>query len=379
MPEIKYVLDQQFSETEELLKKFEFSIPRNFSNRLRHSWINTLIFLNYGYGKNLAIQDQAYIESNEIWLNQLATQYSQLEIEKLNVKQIVDFYMPVFQQAVFLLLLTQEISIVLELLDSTIEILPIFYTRKRDYLEEILQKKALEKELGRRYILERETQREALKASLAKENLFKFKIEALQEISSSIFVGTKDKNGEFDNGSSWGVLKKNIYSQYSIKVHAKILNYYGRSKESTHIKSIFEEDANMEFDQFLDSLGCKDYRGNLRRFLPFPIEIFRENQGSINSLKKRYADWDSAQIHSVLTSERGNIPDSVRPFLLGWKAIERYIEESHIFLLDSLGLTCSYHDFNLAFHFAFVGCKPEPRGLRGQWMIIMTGIPKQFH
>jgi hypothetical protein len=309
----------------------------------------------------------------------LSRKFPSFEIERLNLSSIIDYHTLIFQQSVFLLLLTHDLVTVDEMIQSTRETLPELLTSQRRKSELVELQRIEEQERLKRILMDRAARKKEEVELRIQSNLLKFKVEALKSLSYAIWVGAVDAKGNPDNGSSWGVLEKNIHSEFKRKVVANILNHYGRSKESAKVIQEFENDIeNPEFSEYIQSLGCQIYRGNLRRFSPFPKETFVNSEMDIDEARRQFKNWINNNPRSVLSADRGNVPKEVESFLVGWKTIENLFDESKIFFLENSGLFCTYSDFVFGIHVAFVASKPDNHGLRGQWLISLAGIPPRF-
>ena len=378
-PEFRYLQANRHNETESDLEESATTIPIAFSRKLKKTWINTLVCLQFLDERGISTQATEYQQKNQIWLNQFAIKYPQLEVATLKILPIVDYHLYLFQQAMFLLLLTRNLNLVTELFESTRSLVAQLSNFQRVKLEEIDKMRNAELERLRAITVERETRKKQEELDRDSSNLSRFKIESLKSLASSIYVGAPNEDGYLDNGYSWGVLQKNIYSEFCRKVTAKILNHYGRSNKGLSLIHRFEsENGKGEFEIFIKSLGCQDYRGNLRRYVQFPSELFKTDNLSLKDSKDNYRAWSSTNRSSVLSAERGNIPPEIQPFLLGWNTVANYFDEHRIFFLDNLGLKCAYSDFVLGIHIAFVAAKHDDHGLRGQWLLTLAGVPPRF-
>lgn len=143
--------------------------------------------------------------------------------------------------------------------------------------------------------------------------------------------------------------------------------------------SMFDKDVtHSEFQEFVATLNCKDYRGNLRRYSPFPLEFFEDQKLTLEDAQPLYDRWSQTYPKSVLSAGRGHVPENIKSFLEGWSQISNLFSEHAIFLCKSVGLLCHFEDFDVAIHIAFVASKPTSEGLRGQWLIVASGLAKDY-
>ena len=370
------LISKNYSEAVSILSKYKIQVPEFFSKELRKTWISTLVFMVYFAEEGIPIRDENLVTKNQSCLDKMILLNTFLEGTKFDIQEISNLQTPVFQQAFLILLKTQDNGQVNMLIESVSELIPVFRSKKEELH---LAEKELERarEAKQKAILDK---KEKAFNQEAKQILSMFKESALIELPSRIFIGSGGYTGRLDNGYSWGVQERNIYAQYSRIVNAKINNYYSSAALQIKMGNLFNYDnERTEFKNFLNFQGYLDYRGNLRKFFPFPTQIFEDNNSPQKNLVRDYELWSSEYPRSVLSADRGNIPEEVGALVKEWTKVQKYFDEAKIFFLDCLGFVCNYSEFKLGFHIAFVAAKSEVNSLRGSWLVTLTGLPEKFH
>jgi hypothetical protein len=377
---IKNLLQNNYDETVNSVSILKISIPHTFSKKLLKIWYSTLVYMVYLERRNSPVQDPDQIKVNENWIKEITSENAFLDISKIKYETFLKLQHPVFQQVLFLLLLGQDDGKVKHLLQSVTEIAPIYIARKNAHDSELREKRRADEERIAKLVEQQAIERDLKAQSQALENFEQFKIQVAKELRPSIFIGSRDLDGIEDNGFSWGVLEKNIYAQYILRITSKVNNYYFDRGIQSRVKGLLQTDlVHRGFKDFIQSLNCGIYRGNLRIYSPFPVELFESVKHTLERAALRYYKWCRTYSKSVLEADRGNIPEGIKPLLSGWTTVAPYFDEGQIFFLNCLGFICSYDDFQLGFHVAFVAAKTETNGLRGQWILTLTGLPEKFH
>ena len=375
--ELQKTLDTKYAEISAQIRKLGLRIPTTFAKKLKRPWTIALTYaVQYGPDTTF-LRSEKFKSKNLEWLGDLSTNHPVLEIDNLNVESILDLQTPIFQQAILVLLVTHNFGVVAELIESVKETIPIYSAKSLEQDQLKAQKTKLALENFQRISAEKEMQDRALISVHARDLLVKFKTDALTNLESQLFLESRDSKGDLDNGYTWGISQKRLFELYSSKVSNRIGVYNKKMREE--LISIFEKDVDRsDFQYFINSLDCKDYRGNLRRFSGFPIECFENANLSLIDANLLYNRWSLNYPKSVLSANRGHVPEDVKNFLNAWSQISRLFREDAIFLCKSVGLLCRYAKFDIAIHIAFVASKPTSDGLRGQWLVVLSGLTMNF-
>lgn len=377
VPELQKTLDAQYSETVKQLKTLDIEIPATFSKKLKRPWITTLTYAVHYGSERTFLRSENFKSKNMEWLRALSGNHPILEVENLNVESILDLQTPLFQQASLVLLVTHNFGVVTELIDSVKELTDVYLSKYGEQERLKAEKARLALEKIQNISAEKAKQKQGHIVARAQETLAAFKADALKDINSQLFLESRDSKGNLDNGFSWGISQKRIFGVYHSKVNSRI-NFASREIRGELI-SMFDRDVtHSEFQEFIATLDCKDYRGNLRRYSAFPREFFEDQNVSLEDAQPLYDRWSQTYPKSVLSAGRGHVPENIYSFLGGWGQISSLFSEHAIFFCKSVGLLCHFEDFDVAIHIAFVASKPTSDGLRGQWLIVVSGLAKDY-
>lgn len=371
------LLSDYYDETVKYVSALNIAIPNGFAKKLVRTWYSTLTCMVHLKRQGVLLRSPDNIQINKLWVSNVITQNPYLDTAGLDYENFLDLQNLIFQQTFFMRLLGHNEWKVSRLIDSVSEAAPIYIQGKEDYDVNLRENRRIEYERIKQLA---ERTEEEVNTEIAHTKFNEFSLQVSKELRPYVFVGSQNAQGLHDNGFSWGVLEENIHSQYSLKFTSKINNYYISRDVQMRIRRLLEDRSiGNGFKDFIDSLLCSEYRGNLRSFTPFPIELFQSDSQPIEQATAEYARWTKMYPDSVLDADRGNVPEEVKDLISGWKTVARFFDESRIFFLDCLGLVCSYSEFKLGFHIAFVAVKAEPNGLRGQWLITLNDLPESFH
>lgn len=377
----KSLILDQYSSTSKIFHDLDIKIPKRFSEKLFRPWLITLIYALHLNKEKLFFRSDQFVERNKTWLKEFNEHNQILQILDLNVEPILDLQTPLFQQAVLILLVTHDFEAVNELIDSVETIVPSYIEQKQFYEAKKEEAARMEREKYLELQEEKRAARKILINQKASEMLQEIKIKTLGAIKSDLLLGSKNGLDLHNNGFSWGVRPENVFSQYTNKVNAQItsLYYYNSQEIKVAMQKLFDEDSeHQEFSQFIEHLDCRQYRGNLRQFDPFPLEILSYPDIDFEKAAMEYEKWSKDHIRSVLSADRGNVPEILKVVMPAWTTISQYFKETAIFFLENLGIVFSFNDFKLAIHIAFVASKKAEFGLRGQWLITLSGLPQEY-
>ena len=377
VPKLRKTLDVHYSETLKQLKTLDIQVPATFTKKLKRPWITSLTYAVHFGSERTFLRSEKFKSKNMEWLKELSRNHPILEVESLNVESILDLQTPLFQQASLVLLVTHNFGVVTELIDSVMEFTDVYLSKTAEQERLKAEKAKLALENIQKISAEKAKQQHGHILARAQETLATFKADALKDLNSQLFLEDRDSKGNLDNGYSWGISQKRIFGLYHSKVNSRI-NFASREVRGELI-SMFDKDiTHREFQEFISALDCKDYRGNLRRYSAFPIEFFEDESFSVEEAQSLYDRWSLSYPRSVLSAGRGHVPENLKRFLAGWDQISSLFNEYAIFLCKSVGLLCRFEDFDLAIHIAFVASKPTSDGLRGQWLIVVSGLAKGY-
>ncbi len=377
VPELRRTLDERYEPTLNKVKELGIDIPGTFTKKLRRPWITTLIYAVHFGNEKTFLRSVNFKSKNMEWLKSLSEKNPILEVDDLNVESILDLQTPLFQQAILVLLVTHNFGVVTELIESTRENVEVFLAKSAEQERLADERKRIVRENFQKASAEKVKQNQVHITARAQELLSVFKADALRELKPQLFLGSQDSKGNIDNGYSWGLSQKRIFGLYHSRVNSRI-SFASRQLRG-ELVSIFEKDTtHAEFQEFIMELDCQDYRGNLRKFSAFPLEFFDGDIFPLEDAQPLYERWSQSYPKSVLSATRGHIPDGLDSFLQGWTQISSLFSEYAIFLCKSVGLLVRYAGFDLAIHIAFVASKPTTDGLRGQWLIVISGLPTEY-
>ena len=377
VPELQRTLDDHYAVTLNKVQELGIDVPSTFTKKLKRPWITTLTYAIYFGTDRTFLRSESFKTKNLEWMKNLSQNHPMLELENLNIESIHDFQTPLFQQAILVLLVTHNFGVVTELIESVKEITVVFLSKSAEQERLAAERKKYVLENFQKASAEKEKQKQIHIAARAQELLSVFKADALRDLQPQLFLGSKDSKGNIDNGYSWGLSQKRIFGLYHSKVNSRIS--FANRELRGELASIFDKDAtHPEFQEFIKKLDCQDYRGNLRRFSPFPLEFFEDQNLSLEDAQPLYDRWSQTYPKSVLSAGRGHVPENIKSFLGGWGQISSLFSEYAIFLCKSVGLLCHFEDFDVAIHIAFVASKPTSEGLRGQWLIVASGLAKDY-
>ena len=377
VPELQRTLDDHYAVTFNKVQELGIDVPGTFTKKLKRPWITTLTYAIYFGTDRTFLRSDNFKTKNLEWMKNLSQNHPMLELENLNVESILDLQTPLFQQAILVLLVTHNFGVVTELIESVREITVVFLSKSAEQERLAAERKKYVLENFQKASAEKEKQKQMQIAARAQELLSVFKADALRDLQPQLFLGSKDSKGNIDNGYSWGLSQKRIFGLYHSKVNSRIS--FANRELRGELASIFDKDTtHPEFQEFIKELDCQDYRGNLRRFSAFPLEFFDGDKFPHEDAQPLYERWSQSYPKSVLSATRGHIPDGLESFLQGWTQISSLFSEYAIFLCKSVGLLARYADFDLAIHIAFVASKPTTEGLRGQWLIVVSGLPTEY-
>ena len=377
VPELQRTLDDHYAVTLNKVQELGIDIPSTFTKKLKRPWITTLTYAVYFGTDKTFLRSENFKAKNLEWMANLSQNHPMLELENLNVESILDLQTPLFQQAILVLLVTHNFGVVTELIESVREITVVYLSKSAEQERLSAERKEYVLENFQKASAEKEKQKQMQIAARAQELLSVFKADALRDLKPQLFLGSKDSKGNIDNGYSWGLSQKTIFGLYHSKVNSRIS--FANRELRGELGSIFDKDtSHAEFQEFIVGLDCQDYRGNLRRFSAFPLEFFDGDKYPLEDAQPLYQKWSQRYPKSALSATRGHIPDGLESFLQGWTQISSLFSEYAIFLCKSVGLLARYADFDLAIHIAFVASKPTAEGLRGQWLIVISGLPTEY-
>ena len=377
VPELQRTLDDHYAVTLNKVQELGIDVPSTFTKKLKRPWITTLTYAVYFGADRTFLRSESFKTKNLEWMKYLSQNHPMLELENLNIESILDLQTPLFQQAILVLLVTHNFGVVTELIESVKEITVVFLSKSAEQERLAAERKKYVLENFQKASAEKEKQKQIHIAARAQELLSVFKADALKDLDSQLFLESRDSKGNLDNGYSWGISQKRIFGLYHSKVNSRI-NFASREIRGELI-SMFDRDVtHSEFQEFIATLNCKDYRGNLRRYSPFPLEFFEHQTLSLEDAQPLYDRWSQTYPKSVLSAGRGHVPENIKSFLGGWGQISSLFSEHAIFLCKSVGLLCHFEDFDVAIHIAFVASKPTSEGLRGQWLIVASGLAKDY-
>jgi len=377
VPELQRTLDDHYAVTLNKVKELGIDVPRTFTKKLKRPWIISLTYGVYFGSEKTFLRSENFKDKNTDWLKVLSQNHPILEVDNLNVETILDLQTPLFQQAILVLLVTHNFGVVAELIESARESTSEFISKSAEQERLTSERKKYVLENYQKISAEKEKQKQGHIVARAQETLATFKADAVTDLNSQLFLEDRDSKGNLDNGYSWGISQKRIFGLYHSKVNSRIS--FASREIRGELVSMFDKDVtHREFQEFISALDCKDYRGNLRRYSAFPIEFFEDESFSAEEARPLYDRWSQSYPRSVLSAGRGHVPENLKSFLAGWDQIESLFNEYAIFLCKSVGLLCRFEDFDLAIHIAFVASKPTSDGLRGQWLIVVSGLSKDY-
>lgn len=364
-------------------------IPAEFSYGLKSAWL-LVLFEAYIQGRDVLLETSSENEQvNRQWLMDFVSKNG-LDFTDLTFEPLFQKNPTIFTQTALSLAITGQI----ETIEKTTEtIFKALEDPSQEYVD--LCRRTYRTFTGREPKTNQELEREARAAEKQREEFARFYMSdegrtlveqayrkcrqgSLSQLRySSESMREVEQYSGYDQ--SWGTRARPVYDSYLRIFRHNALALASPSLGSEVLTKFEQTDPRIIRHEVCRFLGVNEYRGNLRAYVPFPVQLFDDVPDSdVLSRRREFSEWAQANPMSVLSTRWGQVPDEVAEGITAWWQVRSQFNVEDAYLHELLACVFQYEEIKVACHIAFVTEEKFRFSQVGQWAVTIAGLPDKF-